>query len=205
MFGGPSLYFHQRALATRGAPTSREHLEYVYATLAAWGMHRMGRGGSKMVEFDVFRASVEPLGDAIRQAQLLNADTIDTAGMEPHQAHFLRHHDHGEWDVRIVGNSKVMHHMLPNIVPPIDRRYTLRYVRGTTFLKNDFAAEWELMRSIISDVFLAVARNDGFKTTALAWVADSERFPWDTSVTKVIDNLSIGARRASTRASTVVT
>lgn len=46
-FRGPSLYFHERALATRHDPASLTHLEYVYATLASWGMHRMGRGGSK--------------------------------------------------------------------------------------------------------------------------------------------------------------
>src|SRR6476660_1425763 len=57
-FGGPSLYFHRRALDTRRSPASLQHLEYVYATLASWGMHRMGAGGSKMRAFDVFRDSV---------------------------------------------------------------------------------------------------------------------------------------------------
>jgi len=47
VFSGPSLYFHQRALATRNEPSSPKYLEYVYATLSAWGMHRMGSGGSK--------------------------------------------------------------------------------------------------------------------------------------------------------------
>jgi hypothetical protein len=48
-FRGPSLYFHHRALQTRNSEDFLAHLEYVYATLASWGMHRMGRGGSKMV------------------------------------------------------------------------------------------------------------------------------------------------------------
>ena len=68
-FGGPSLYFHRRALETRHAPASPQHLEYVYATLASWGMHRMGTGGSKMRTFEEFRASVEPLEHQIAQAQ----------------------------------------------------------------------------------------------------------------------------------------
>ena len=58
-FGGPSLYFHQRALATRRPPAALPHLECVYATLASWGMHRMGKGGSKMQPFDVFARSLE--------------------------------------------------------------------------------------------------------------------------------------------------
>jgi hypothetical protein len=68
-FGGPSLYFHRRALATRGSTASAPHLEYVYAALSSWGMHRMGPGGSKMRAFDEFRASVEPLKEKIVKAQ----------------------------------------------------------------------------------------------------------------------------------------
>jgi len=60
-FLGPSLYFHLRALYTRSEPGSSEHLEYVYATLSSWGMHRMGKGGSKMQDFETFRESVAPL------------------------------------------------------------------------------------------------------------------------------------------------
>lgn len=68
-FGGPSLHFHRRALETRKASASIEHLEYIYATLASWGMHRMGSGGSKMGAFQQFSASVERLKDKILQSQ----------------------------------------------------------------------------------------------------------------------------------------
>ena len=46
LFVGPSLYFHQKALECYEKEfLSDRHLEYVYATLVAWGMHRMGPGG----------------------------------------------------------------------------------------------------------------------------------------------------------------
>jgi hypothetical protein len=46
IFTGPSLPFHLGALeAGKGADLSR-FAESVYALLAAWRMHRMGRGGS---------------------------------------------------------------------------------------------------------------------------------------------------------------
>lgn len=57
-FPGPSLYFHLRAINRR-----REHhpaaslledslfLEYVYAVLPAWGMHRMGPQAAKVGDF----------------------------------------------------------------------------------------------------------------------------------------------------------
>ncbi len=79
-FGGPSLYFHKCALDTRSAPTSQRHLEYVYATLASWGMHRMGSGGSKMRAFTEFRASVERLENRIVQAQELVPEAMNEDG-----------------------------------------------------------------------------------------------------------------------------
>jgi hypothetical protein len=53
-FRGLSLYFHQRSLDTRNSKDMFCHLEYVTATLASWGMHRMGKGGSKMQSFGCF-------------------------------------------------------------------------------------------------------------------------------------------------------
>ncbi len=42
-FGGPSIYFHVQAIAEQGSHfLSDRHIEMIYATLASWGMHRMG-------------------------------------------------------------------------------------------------------------------------------------------------------------------
>jgi hypothetical protein len=192
IFGGPSLYFHRRALATKGSPASPQHLEYVYATLSSWGMHRMGPGGSKMRAFHEFRASVEPLEEKIIRAQ----------GFAPAEM------NEGAWGIlkeifcalkimasgtSLVGNSKVMHHMLPNIVPPIDREYTLRYLYGNTSIANDLGKEWQTMREILIGFFIPVATDSRFAAKAAKWMAAQK--PWDTSVMKVIDNLLIGSQK----------
>lgn len=135
-FGGPSLYFHLRALETRNAPNAVAHLEYVYATLASWGMHRMGRGGSKMLSFETFRASVAPVKDRI-----LHAQGFAPFAMDEERWAVLKEIFHGVHvmasGTMLVGNTKVMHHMMPNIVPPIDRAYTLRFLRGNTNIRNE--------------------------------------------------------------------
>ena len=42
-FGGPSLHFHlQSILEAKNNFLSDRHIEMIYATLASWGMHRMG-------------------------------------------------------------------------------------------------------------------------------------------------------------------
>jgi hypothetical protein len=193
-FRGPSLYFHERALATRDDPTSLTHLEYVYATLASWGMHRMGRGGSKMRSFEVLCQSVQALKDRIAEAR-----TFDFREMSETKWAILKEIFNGvkvmASGTTLVGNSKVMHHMLPNVIPPIDREYTLRFLRGNTNIKNDLETEWQLMKEIISQFFIPVASDTAFLAKVEVWMKARAEYPWDTSLLKVVDNLVIGSAK----------
>ena len=193
-FGGPSLHFHKRALETRQSPSDERHLEYVYATLVSWGMHRMGKGGSKMEEFESFRQSVNPLKERIAEAQQFAPENMGSEEWAVLEGIF-RGIKVMESGTSLVGNSKVMHQMMPNVVPPIDREYTLRYLRGNKTISNSIDLEWDMMKGIISGFFLEVARDAQFGSKAAAWVARQEEYPWDTSVMKVIDNLVIASMK----------
>jgi len=193
-FRGPSLYFHERVLATRHDPASLTHLEYVYATLASWGMHRMGRGGSKMRSFEILSQSVQTLKGRIAEAQ-----TFDFREMSEIKWAMLKEIFCGvkvmASGTTLVGNSKVMHHMLRNVIPPIDREYTLWFLRGNTTIRNDLETEWLLMKEIISQFFIPVAADTTFYSKAEQWMKRNEDYPWDTSVLKVVDNLVIGSKK----------
>jgi len=191
-FVGPSLYFHQRALETREEIESSTHLEYVYATLSAWGMHRMGKRGSKMQGFDIFCRSIEPLRAMIGEAQQFDYRQMNSAQWAILQQIFMGINIMVT-RTTLVGNSKVMHHMLPNIVPPIDREYTLSYLRGSKNIRNDLAYEWQLMEGIISGFFIPVASDSSFKVKASQWMGRRDEYPWDTSLLKIVDNLVIGS------------
>jgi hypothetical protein len=95
----------------------------------------------------------------------------------------------------LVGNSKVMAHLCPNIAPPIDREYTLFYLKGNKNIRNDPTYEWTLMREIIEELFIPVAKNPQILTLAENWMSDQEKWPWDTSIFKTIDNLVIGSKK----------
>ncbi len=193
-FRGPSLYFHQRALESRRLPVSLTHLEYVYATLASWGMHRMGKGGSKMQSFDAFRRSVESLSDRLADAQTFDFREMNDRKWAALEEIFLSLTVMAS-GTSLVGNSKVMHHIMPNIVPPIDREYTLWYLLGNKSIKNDLGGEWELMKNIISGFFIPIVSNPDFEATAMRWLAKSDQYPWDTSPMKIVDNLLIGSKK----------
>lgn len=196
-FHGPSLYFHQRCVAALGDGITDRRLEYIYATLASWGMHRMGRGGSKMRPFDDFRDSVVASKALIEQLQ-----STQIANMDP-----------GAWDLldqlfrqirimatgtTIVGNSKVMAHLIPNLVSPIDRQYTLKYLRGNTNIRNDLDAEWLTMRDLLENFFYRVALDPRFTDAAAEWAWCPDQYAWDTSALKIVDNLLIGAVKTQT-------
>jgi hypothetical protein len=193
-FKGPSLYFHQRALATRNDPTSISHLEYVYATLSSWGMHRMGGGGSKMLPFEEFSGSIHQL-----KAQIIEAKSYDFREITETEWAILKDIFWGikvmSSNTRLVGNSKVMHHLLPNIIPPIDREYTLDFIFGNKNIKNDIENEWMLMKAIISQFFIPIVSNPDFSVISDYWMKKISIYPWDTSTFKIVDNLVIGQKK----------
>jgi hypothetical protein len=85
LFTGPSLYFHHKTLAIRtelGASVERclrdpDFLESLYATLTAWGLHRMESGNTKLAEFPLYAAS---LAQAIDKRRSLEGMRIDRLG-----------------------------------------------------------------------------------------------------------------------------
>ncbi|TLM67383.1 MAG: hypothetical protein FDZ69_04625 [Deltaproteobacteria bacterium] len=195
VFGGPSLYFHRRALETRQTPCSTSHLEYVYATLASWGMHRMGGKGSKMRPFERFLRSVEALVARIHEAQQFDLTQMDETRWGAVREIF-EGIDVMASRTRLVGNSKVMHHLIPNLVPPIDREYTLAHLLGSKNITNDLHGQWDLMRGLIEKFFVPVISSQEFSSATEHWARRSEEFPWDTSPLKIVDNLIIGAVKA---------
>jgi hypothetical protein len=146
-FPGPSLYFHLRAIERR-----REHatvsslleddlfLEYVYAVLPAWGMHRMGPQTAKVGDFAKITAALRETADALQQLWPLRVTML--GGQEACAAAQIA------WDViayvkvstsrtQIVAGSKFLHHLLPDLIPPIDRRYTFTFFTGQRAVASD--------------------------------------------------------------------
>jgi len=196
-FSGPSLYFHRRAIETCNIPTSLNHMEYIYATLASWGMHRMGEKGPKMKSFDFFGKSIESLADEITAAQNYRYQMMDEQKWVVLRTIFMRL-DVMETSISLVGNSKVMHHLLPNLVPPIDREYTLWYLFRKNEIVSNLESEWLLMRTIIENFFIPVVSDVSFQQKAVMWLESQDVYPWDTSMMKIVDNLVIGAVKSPT-------
>jgi hypothetical protein len=192
LFTGPSLYFHHKAVARRLAVADvsdllgdEQFFDFLYATLTAWGMHRMGTGNTKLRDLNSIRASFESQADAIR------AHDGRTMGVGPESE--VPQVARAIWriveslkvsvaEARIVANSKALHHLLPNLVPPIDREYTFRFFYGRNNLSIEEGQAFEEMYVELD----RIARSN------LPAISGYIGHGWHTGHAKVVDNAIVG-------------
>jgi hypothetical protein len=131
-FGGPSIYFHVQSIKEQRQQInflSDRHIEMIYATLASWGMHRMG-AEARMVEFPVFKNSILGQRDQLQQFYDLK---MKDCTIEQYQGYIdnlqlvYNNLSVTTANATIVAHSKTLAHILPNLIPPLDRQYTVRF------------------------------------------------------------------------------
>lgn len=132
-FGGPCSYFHEKCLsAGRDKFLSERHIEMLYATLTAWGMHRMGKGKTKLTEWTKFSVSIREQASELEQFQscsLLKMSETEYSNAVLQLQPYYRELKLSVSNATIVANSKALHHLFPDFIPPIDRQYTVRFFR----------------------------------------------------------------------------
>ena len=192
-FTGPTVYFHCRTLERLQAHGSAKEaleddgfLESLYATLASWGMHRMGRRGARMVNFDAFKASLLSQLKRIEDLENLKLTRVPAGEVLSRTRELWRIISSlriGKGETKIVIGTKAMHHLIPELVPPIDRHYTLRFFfENTTLNQGDKIAFAEVFPR-----FHRIATTCGKEIASLIGVG-----AMSTSSTKVIDNAIVG-------------
>lgn len=191
-FSGPSLHFHRRALGLEGNITVREKMELTYAALVSWGMHRMGIGGPKMKSFEDFVMSMEMLNsDIITLSTFHDPLALTNETWELIRSIFLGINIM-KTNIKIVGHSKILTHFFPELLAPIDREYTFYHLGGSTYIPDNVDNQFNKFKTIHEFFYYRVLENQNFCQLADNWRND-QRYPWDTSRLKIIDNLVIGA------------
>jgi len=142
-------------------------------------MHRMGDAKStktKLKNWSAFRGSL--LGTSEELKPLRGADIRKlsereyfdiVSALEPAYKKLRL----AESDATIVVNSKALFHLLPNLIPPVDRQYTVRFFQQapnawrdakgkfkTVTLPSDIDSQFQLFRSICLGVMKLVNQVD---------------------------------------------
>lgn len=149
-FGGPSLHFHLRAMeSVRGNTNellSDRNIEYIYATLTSWGMHRMGKGTTQLTDYKTFRNSITDRSDQIQEIQSCNyrfcdldSDAYSQVFNDPRLRNIFVNLNLTKSRMPLVANSKALAHIFPDLLPPMDRQYTKRFFdhENLSFFKPD--------------------------------------------------------------------
>ena len=203
-FGGPSIYFHIQSIKEQEKNfLSDRHIEMIYATIASWGMHKMGDPNftkAKMVSFNEFKNSI-----------LIHRDRLsDLYNMRMHLCtqkeyeNFFNNIEQIYYNLRvsiseatIVANSKTLAHLLPHMIPPIDRQYTIRFFTQDNkdfFNKSGNYKQINLpsdIRSQFSDfkIYCSKVKMMFDKSKNKIFSIDKESF--NTSYPKIMDNLIV--------------
>ncbi len=153
VFSGPSLHFHLKSLEAARHHDFERFVECVYAMLASWGMHRMGPGGSKMRNFANFQSSMRSVWSIALPLQNATPSNLGESDWRSLKTVFS-----GiccmESGTSLVGNSKVLAHLVPNLVPPVDREYTLKFWVGHGQITTGIEIEWNKLRDILEGFFV---------------------------------------------------
>ena len=183
---------HLKAIALRRshtrAATASEDPDFVmalYDTLGAWGLGSRGSRLRPLTEFgpalQAVSATLEPL-ESLR----IDADDLDVERCTKSVWKAIGSIGVVRNKTLLVAGCKTLHHLLPDLVPPMDRRYTQHFFgwNDHQFQKN----QAECFRLAYAALALVARR-----TNAARYV---QTHPWHSSVSKVLDNGLIGLVRA---------
>jgi len=158
-------------------------LQSLYRTLQAWGI---GARASKLEPFEAFAGTLRAKSS---QIAVLDGLSIDDPTLNPSAVgeqlwclidglHIVTN------NTRIVPGSKALHHLLPDLVVPMDRAYTQRFFHWqnpkfqyepASCFQQAFAAFVEIARKVNPAQYMGVG--------------------WNSSRTKIIDNAVVGMLR----------
>lgn len=193
-FPGPSVYFHNRAIERRRGHVSVQDtlsdelfLEYVYAVLPAWGMHRMGKQAAKVGNFSEIVAALR--FQQVALGELWPLRITDLVGTESRQVAELA------WQIiaairvstsgtQIVAGTKWLHHLLPDLIPPIDRQYTFSFFTGQKAVYHGDRQAFLEWMPLFAEIGVACRLDIRTAITSAGFMATGEA--------KVIDNAIMG-------------
>jgi len=192
LFTGPSVYFHNKTLEIlrrhkkpSDALLDDLFFDYLYATLTSWGLHRMGPGLAKLTELEDVKESFRKMKEQITVLECFEITNIqegNIASITSDLWEVLANTRVSVSQTKIVANSKALHHILPELMPPIDREYTLRFFYNNTNLNQGD----EVAFKEIYPYFHKIASACKDKIMSHIGVG------MNTSQTKVIDNAIVG-------------
>jgi len=162
------------------------YMRLAYRTLEEWNMNQRG---ARLVDLSEFKQSILQNEDSLEELSKYRLELVKWGELlrtvfpllKP-LFNDMRIMNSG---ARIVGVSKALHFLLPNLVMPIDRTYTLNFFYlGSGYSQNP-EKEFRYFKEVFEE-YVKVVQDLGLSAQ------DVDHIGWNTSIPKMIDNALIG-------------
>jgi hypothetical protein len=171
-----TIDLRQNAGTVTAALADERFLQALYATLQSWGI---GSRASTLVPFSDFVTALRqwsgPLTDLDQRA--IDQPTLDVDATGQELWRLIEGIHVVENQARLVALSKTLHHLLPDLLPPIDRMYTQEFFG---FHSPEFQYGQQGVFTEIWTHYVEIAK----AVDPASYVGSG----WRTSRSKVIDN-----------------
>lgn len=165
-----------------------DFFETIHLTLEAWNMDQRG---ARLNDIKTIKESIllnKPLLIELYKYKMTILESLENETLVKIIRYIglvFRNLKIMESQRRIVGVSKALHFLLPDLVMPIDSAYTMIYFFGRNVYSNNPDKEFETFKSVYMDIC------HGVKKLNLT-DSDVDGIMWNASVPKLIDNAIIG-------------
>lgn len=155
-------------------------LKSLYLTLQAWGI---GRRGSNLANFDAFASAIRQSEPSI---QAMEGQAVDDPELNLEQTsdrvwRLIESLDIVNNQARLVPCTKTLHHLLPDLVVPMDRAFTATFFG---WHRPEFQYQ---QKNVFRHAFVQFAKI-GRETKPSQFIG----LGWRTSRTKILDNALVG-------------
>jgi hypothetical protein len=186
-----SVELRRQAGGVRAAVEDEEFVASLRRTLLAWGV---GRRASRLVASEDFTAAIRGAAPGLEALEPMAIDDDDLPGDMADRLWFIIDSLGVVTNkAKLVAGTKTLHHLLPDLVPPMDRAFTGAFFGFHLPEWQDIAGQRRILR-LAYDQFAAVAR----RVHPAKYVTGAG---WRTSRTKILDNALIGFCKAELGAS----
>ena len=157
---------------------SDAYLHALYSTLEAWGMNSRR---ARLQEYDRFAESVRAYKPGIVALERVGVAEIDE-DVTRRLWRIIQGMQLSQTQSQTVTGAKALHHLLPRLLPPIDREYTQPFFH---YYNSEFQYNPERCFPVMLSYFAQIARRvDLGRYVGMA--------RWATSESKLIDNAIVG-------------
>lgn len=191
-FNDEQLRAHVETLALRAqlgnaqaAASSVEFARALRRTLELW---RMNTRAAKLVSPAAFEDSLRRCAAEVGlfEHDYLESDAMDAAATAERLWTVIDRLRITETGVRLVASTKALHHLLPNLVVPMDRQFT-----GAFFGWNTH--DWQTKEERLFKSAFGIFREIASKAKPSQYVGAG----WNTGPAKVVDNAIVGYCRGT--------